>query len=77
MRSCLAAVKGSMLVIQRAPETISAALQAEPSSCKLEEMLSDLLNCYIHILTDGDCEHGNEHVNLFFHCSNNIVADYL
>lgn len=48
MRSCLAAVKASMLVIQRSLETISATLQAE-----LQETLSNLLDCYVHILTDG------------------------
>lgn len=54
MRSCLAAVKASMLVIQRSLETISATLQAELGSSKLEETLSNLLACYVHILTDGD-----------------------
>lgn len=53
MQSCLAAVKTSMLVIQRSQETISTALQAEQNDCKLEETLSSLLGCYIHILTDG------------------------
>lgn len=57
MRSCLAAVKASVLVIQRAQDTISTTLQAEPSSCKLEEILSNLLSCYTHILTDGDDKH--------------------
>lgn len=57
MRLCLAAVKASVLVIQRAQDTISTTLQAEPSSCKLEEILSNLLSCYTHILTDGDCKH--------------------
>lgn len=54
MSSCLATVKASMLVIQRSQETISATLQAEPGGCRLEEILSDLLGCYVHILTDGD-----------------------
>lgn len=54
MQSCLAAVKTSMLVIQRSRETLSAALQAEQSGCGLEEMLSSLLGCYICILTDGE-----------------------
>lgn len=54
MRSCLAAVKASMLVIQRSLETISATLQAELGSSELEETLSNLLGCYVHILTDGD-----------------------
>lgn len=57
MRSCLAAVKASVLVIQRTQDTISTTLQAEPSSCKLEDTLSHLLSCYTHILTDGDCKH--------------------
>lgn len=43
-----------MLVIQRSLETISATLQAELGSSELEETLSDLLSCYVHILTDGD-----------------------
>lgn len=44
-----------MLVIQRSLETISATLQqAELGSSKLEETLSNLLGCYVHILTDGD-----------------------
>ncbi|XP_027133458.1 thyroid adenoma-associated protein [Larimichthys crocea] len=54
MQSCLAAVKTSMLVIQRSQETISTALQAEQNDCKLEETLSSLLGCYIHILTDEE-----------------------
>ncbi|XP_034753231.1 thyroid adenoma-associated protein isoform X2 [Etheostoma cragini] len=51
MQSCLAAVKTSMLVIQRSQETISAALQAEQNRCKLEDTMSSLLGCYTHILT--------------------------
>lgn len=45
-----------MLVIQRSQETISGTLLAElgSRSSKLEEMLSNLLGCYVHILTDGD-----------------------
>ncbi|KAI3362945.1 hypothetical protein L3Q82_011619 [Scortum barcoo] len=54
MQSCLAAVKTSMLVIQRSQETISAALQAQQNHCKLEDTLSSLLGCYIHILTDEE-----------------------
>ncbi|XP_056902918.1 thyroid adenoma-associated protein isoform X1 [Takifugu flavidus] len=54
MRSCLAAVKASMLVIQRSLETISATLQAELGSSELEETLSNLLGCYVHILTDEE-----------------------
>lgn len=53
MQSCLAAVKTSMLVVQRSQETLSAALQAERDHYKLEEALSSLMSCYIHILTDG------------------------
>ncbi|XP_078128920.1 thyroid adenoma-associated protein isoform X2 [Sander vitreus] len=51
MQSCLAAVKTSMLVIQRSQETISAALRAEQNHCKLEDTMSSLLGCYTHILT--------------------------
>lgn len=54
MQSCLAAVKTSMLVIQRSQETVSTALPAEQNDCKLEETLSSLLGCYIHILTDEE-----------------------
>ncbi|XP_039994968.1 thyroid adenoma-associated protein isoform X2 [Xiphias gladius] len=54
MQSCLAAVKTSMLVVQRSQETISAALQAEHEHHKMEETLSSLLSCYIHILTDEE-----------------------
>jgi len=49
MQSCLAAVKTSMVVIQRSQQTISAAL----NRCELEDTLSGLLGCYTHILTDG------------------------
>ncbi|GAA6230826.1 thyroid adenoma-associated protein homolog [Lates japonicus] len=54
MHSCLAAVKTSMLVVQRSQEAISAALQAEVDHCKVEDTLSSLLSCYIHILTDEE-----------------------
>uniref|UniRef100_A0A4W6FWN5 tRNA (32-2'-O)-methyltransferase regulator THADA n=1 Tax=Lates calcarifer TaxID=8187 RepID=A0A4W6FWN5_LATCA len=54
MHSCLAAVKTSMLVVQRSQEAISAALQAEVDQCKVEDTLSSLLSCYIHILTDEE-----------------------
>ncbi|XP_037638453.1 thyroid adenoma-associated protein [Sebastes umbrosus] len=54
MHSCLAAVKTSMLVIQRSQDTISTALQAEQNPCKLEDTLSSLLGCYTHILTDEE-----------------------
>ncbi|KAF7653645.1 hypothetical protein LDENG_00080460 [Lucifuga dentata] len=54
MQSCLAAVKTSMLVVQRSQETISAALQADQDHCTLQTTLSSLLNCYTHILTDEE-----------------------
>ncbi|XP_049457282.1 thyroid adenoma-associated protein [Epinephelus fuscoguttatus] len=54
MQSCLAAVKTSMLVIQRSQETISTALQGEQNHCKLDDTLSSLLGCYTHILTDEE-----------------------
>ncbi|XP_074531245.1 thyroid adenoma-associated protein [Halichoeres trimaculatus] len=54
MQSCLAAVKTSMLVIQRCQESISASLQPEQSHCMLEDTLSSLLGCYTHILTDEE-----------------------
>ncbi|XP_070833382.1 thyroid adenoma-associated protein [Chaetodon trifascialis] len=54
MQSCLTAVKTSMLVIQRSQDTISTALQAEQSHSMLEDTLSSLLSCYIHILTDEE-----------------------
>ncbi|XP_056250646.1 thyroid adenoma-associated protein isoform X1 [Seriola aureovittata] len=54
MQSCLAAVKTSMLVVQRSQETISAALQAEHNHCELGDTLSSHLSCYIHILTDEE-----------------------
>nr|XP_046258832.1 thyroid adenoma-associated protein isoform X2 [Scatophagus argus] len=54
MQSCLAAVKTSMLVIQRTQETVSTALQTEKNRCELEDALSSLLGCYIHILTDEE-----------------------
>ncbi|XP_056291229.1 thyroid adenoma-associated protein isoform X3 [Pseudoliparis swirei] len=50
MQSCLAAVKTSMVVIQRSQQTISAAL----NRCELEDTLSGLLGCYTHILTDEE-----------------------
>ncbi|KAM6956245.1 thyroid adenoma-associated protein [Aplochiton taeniatus] len=54
MHSCLAAVKTSMLVVQRCQEGISAALQADRSHCTLRSTLSGLLDCYTHILTDEE-----------------------
>uniref|UniRef100_G3NDT1 tRNA (32-2'-O)-methyltransferase regulator THADA n=1 Tax=Gasterosteus aculeatus aculeatus TaxID=481459 RepID=G3NDT1_GASAC len=49
MQSCLAAVKTSVLVIQRCQETMGGSLRAE-----LEDTLSRLLGCYTHILTDEE-----------------------
>ncbi|XP_070772051.1 thyroid adenoma-associated protein [Enoplosus armatus] len=55
MQSCLAVVKTSMLVIQRSQETIGAVLQAkQQSQRRLEDTLSSLLGCCIHILTDEE-----------------------
>uniref|UniRef100_UPI0037E7F30F thyroid adenoma-associated protein n=1 Tax=Semicossyphus pulcher TaxID=241346 RepID=UPI0037E7F30F len=54
MQSCLAAVKTSMLVVQKSQESISAALKAEQSHCTLDDTLSSLLGCYTHILTDEE-----------------------
>ncbi|XP_008428609.1 thyroid adenoma-associated protein [Poecilia reticulata] len=46
MQSCLAAVKTSMLVLQRSQGAVGAAAPPEP--------LGGLLSCYIHILTDEE-----------------------
>ncbi|XP_004554638.3 thyroid adenoma-associated protein [Maylandia zebra] len=54
MQSCLAAVKTSMLVVQRSQDTISVVLQAQQDCCRLQDTLGDLLGCYIHILTDEE-----------------------
>uniref|UniRef100_A0A8D3AXT7 tRNA (32-2'-O)-methyltransferase regulator THADA n=1 Tax=Scophthalmus maximus TaxID=52904 RepID=A0A8D3AXT7_SCOMX len=54
MHSCLAAVKTSMLVVQRSQEAISAALQAEQRHREVEDTLSSLLSCYVHILADEE-----------------------
>ncbi|KAJ8014230.1 hypothetical protein DPEC_G00038090 [Dallia pectoralis] len=54
MHSCLAAVKTSMLVVQRSQELISAALQAGNLHCTLQPTLMGLLDCYTHILTDEE-----------------------
>ncbi|XP_030012231.1 thyroid adenoma-associated protein [Sphaeramia orbicularis] len=54
MQSCLAAVKASMQVVQRSQETISASLQSEQDRRELEDTLSSLLTCCIHILTDEE-----------------------
>ncbi|XP_024244229.1 uncharacterized protein LOC112224799 [Oncorhynchus tshawytscha] len=49
---CLAAAKASMLVVQRSQESISTTLQATHLYFSLQLTLSDLLDCYTHILTD-------------------------
>ncbi|KAG7462646.1 hypothetical protein MATL_G00186950 [Megalops atlanticus] len=54
MQSCLAAVKTSMLVVQRSQELISATLLAEKSHCPLQDTLCALLDCYTRILTDEE-----------------------
>ncbi|KAL0964358.1 hypothetical protein UPYG_G00322790 [Umbra pygmaea] len=54
MHWCLAAVKASMLVVQRSQELISMALQAAHLHCTLQPALSGLLDCYTHILTDEE-----------------------
>ncbi|XP_015229151.1 PREDICTED: thyroid adenoma-associated protein isoform X1 [Cyprinodon variegatus] len=48
MQWCLAAVKTSMLVLQRSQEAIGDVLQAQPDT------LGGLLSCYTHILTDEE-----------------------
>ncbi|XP_069001377.1 thyroid adenoma-associated protein [Embiotoca jacksoni] len=54
MQSCLAAVKTSMLVVQRSQDALSVALQAQQGLSRLEKTLSSLLGCYVHILTDEE-----------------------
>ncbi|XP_056147572.1 thyroid adenoma-associated protein [Lampris incognitus] len=54
MQSTLAAVKTSMLVVQRSQEALSIALQADQDHCTLQRTLSGLLDCYIQILTDEE-----------------------
>ncbi|XP_017296045.1 thyroid adenoma-associated protein isoform X2 [Kryptolebias marmoratus] len=54
MQWCLAAVKTSMLVLQRSQDLLSEALQADSDHRKLKDTLVGLLSCYIHILTDED-----------------------
>uniref|UniRef100_A0A8C6V030 THADA armadillo repeat containing n=1 Tax=Neogobius melanostomus TaxID=47308 RepID=A0A8C6V030_9GOBI len=54
MHSCLSAVKTSMLVVQRSQDMICASLHSEKEWSQLEEKLSCLLDCYIHILTDEE-----------------------
>ncbi|XP_068423389.1 thyroid adenoma-associated protein [Clinocottus analis] len=52
MQSCLAAVKTSVLVIQRSQQTIS--LWTKQNCCDLEDTLSNLLGRYVHILTNEE-----------------------
>ncbi|XP_065153408.1 thyroid adenoma-associated protein isoform X1 [Paramisgurnus dabryanus] len=54
MQSCLAAVKTSMLVVQRSQEPISAALLSASNHCDLQQALCGLLRCYSSILTDEE-----------------------
>lgn len=54
MHSCLAAVKASMLVLQRSQDALDVVLQAQQDDSTLEDSLGGLLSCYIHILTDGE-----------------------
>lgn len=58
MHSCLAAVKASMLVVQRSQEPISTGTQSD-----LHQALSGLLSCYTCILTDGKAK-----TTIFFRC---------
>ncbi|XP_019737575.1 thyroid adenoma-associated protein [Hippocampus comes] len=51
MHSCLAAVKTSMLVIQRCQGSISSAITIHQT---LKDTLNSLLDCYISIITDED-----------------------
>ncbi|KAM4729595.1 thyroid adenoma-associated protein isoform 2-T4 [Anableps anableps] len=48
MQSCLAAVKTSMLVLQRSQGALSEVLQAQ------QDTPGSLLSCYVHILTDDE-----------------------
>uniref|UniRef100_A0A8C2JIL3 tRNA (32-2'-O)-methyltransferase regulator THADA n=1 Tax=Cyprinus carpio TaxID=7962 RepID=A0A8C2JIL3_CYPCA len=55
MQSCLAAVKASMLVVQRSQEPITTAvLSASEDQSDLHQALSGLLSCYTCILTDEE-----------------------
>ncbi|MGH0118883.1 UNVERIFIED_CONTAM: hypothetical protein FKN15_055437 [Acipenser sinensis] len=53
MQDCLAAVKASMVVVQRSQERICGALQAQHGSL-LWETMSGLLSCFTSILIDGN-----------------------
>ncbi|XP_062851967.1 thyroid adenoma-associated protein [Trichomycterus rosablanca] len=54
MQNCLAAVKASMLVIQRSQELITAALLETPNNYTLQCAFSGLLDCYTRILTNEE-----------------------
>ncbi|XP_043112091.1 thyroid adenoma-associated protein isoform X3 [Puntigrus tetrazona] len=55
MQSCLAAVKASMLVLQRSQEPIGAAVfSASDDRSDLHRALGGLLSCYTSILTDEE-----------------------
>uniref|UniRef100_A0A8C9W827 tRNA (32-2'-O)-methyltransferase regulator THADA n=1 Tax=Scleropages formosus TaxID=113540 RepID=A0A8C9W827_SCLFO len=54
MQSCLAAVKASMLVVQRSQEPIRASLWTFPSQCPLQDILIELLHCHTQILMEED-----------------------
>ncbi|XP_066534782.1 thyroid adenoma-associated protein isoform X2 [Hoplias malabaricus] len=53
MQSCLAAVKTSMLVVQRSQGIIGTWLEM-PMTNILQEAFSGLLQCYTHLLTDEE-----------------------
>ncbi|XP_061601680.1 thyroid adenoma-associated protein isoform X2 [Cololabis saira] len=50
MHSCLAAVKTSMLVLQKSPDPLGEAVHEG----ELQDTLGSLLGCYVHILTDEE-----------------------
>ncbi|XP_030626930.1 thyroid adenoma-associated protein [Chanos chanos] len=54
MQFSLTVVKTSMLMVQRSQEPISSALRAPSHRTSLQQALSGLLDCYIHILTDEE-----------------------
>uniref|UniRef100_A0A8C1YAD1 tRNA (32-2'-O)-methyltransferase regulator THADA n=1 Tax=Cyprinus carpio TaxID=7962 RepID=A0A8C1YAD1_CYPCA len=68
MQSCLAAVKASMLVVQRSQEPITTAvLSASEDQSDLHQALSGLLSCYTCILTDGKAK-----TPIFFTCNSTL-----
>uniref|UniRef100_A0AAV2JLB0 tRNA (32-2'-O)-methyltransferase regulator THADA n=1 Tax=Knipowitschia caucasica TaxID=637954 RepID=A0AAV2JLB0_KNICA len=54
MHSCLAAVKTSMLVLQRSQDTVSALLESDEGKSGFEDTLSSSLDCYVHVLTNEE-----------------------